>query len=129
MSGSVPATPRTDGRNCAATRWRTPGAWRPCADPRSGAGHDRQHRLRGDLATHRHNGRDMEQWEYEVTSGGRVRYAIDDGNRTVWLIYASPRHPKDTDRLGSEPAITSVQTIHFLTASSRARSGWQADPD
>jgi hypothetical protein len=36
--------------------------------------------------------------EYEVTSGGRVRYAIDDGNRTVWLIYASPRHPEDTDR-------------------------------
>ena len=67
-------------------------------DPRSGAGHDRQHRLRGDLATHRHNGRDMEQWEYEVTSGGRVRYVIDDDSRTVWLIYASPRHPKDTDR-------------------------------
>lgn len=66
-------------------------------DPRSGAGHDRQHRLRGDLATHRHNGRDMEQWEYEVTSGGRVRYATDDQARTVWLTYASPRHPKDTD--------------------------------
>jgi hypothetical protein len=56
------------------------------ADPRSGAGHDRQHRLRGDLATHRHNGRDLEQWEYEVTSGGRVRYVIDDGNRTVWPV-------------------------------------------
>ena len=39
-----------------------------------------------------------EQWEYEVTSGGRVRYVIDDDSRTVWLIYASPRHPKDTDR-------------------------------
>jgi hypothetical protein len=37
------------------------------ADPRSGADHDRQHRLRGDLANHRHNGRDMEQWEYELT--------------------------------------------------------------
>jgi hypothetical protein len=34
----------------------------------------------------------------EVTSGGRVRYAIDDDNRTMWLIYGSPRHPKDTDR-------------------------------
>jgi hypothetical protein len=67
-------------------------------DPRSGSGHDRQHRLRGDLATHRHNGRDLDQWEYEVTSGGRVRYVIDDQSRTVWLIYASPRHPKDTDR-------------------------------
>lgn len=52
------------------------------ANPRTGAGHDRQHRLRGDLATHRHNGRDMEQWEYEVTGGGRVRYVIDDANRT-----------------------------------------------
>jgi hypothetical protein len=39
----------------------------------------------------------LEQWEYEVTSGGRVRYVIDDDNRTVWLISASPRHPKDTD--------------------------------
>jgi hypothetical protein len=68
------------------------------SDPRSGADHDRQHRLRGDLATHRHNGRDMEQWEYEVTSGGRVRYVIDDENHAVWLIYASPRHPKDTER-------------------------------
>jgi hypothetical protein len=70
----------------------------PALRPRSTANHDRQHRLRGDLANHRHNGRDMEQWEYEVTSGGRVRYVIDDGKRTVWLIYASPRHPKDTDR-------------------------------
>lgn len=68
------------------------------ADPRRGAGHDRQHRLRGDLATHRHNGTDMEQWEYEVTSGGRVRYVIDEDGRTVWIVYASPRHPKDTDR-------------------------------
>lgn len=42
-------------------------------------------------------GCDMEQWEYEVTSGGRVRYVLDDDNRTVWLIRI-PRHPKDTDR-------------------------------
>ena len=67
-------------------------------EPRSRANPGRQHRLRGDLATHRHNGKDLEQWEYEVTSGGRVRYVIDDHSRTVWLIYASPRHPKDTER-------------------------------
>lgn len=42
------------------------------ATPRSNANHDRQHRLRGDLSTHRHSGRELEQWEYEVTSGGRV---------------------------------------------------------
>ncbi len=67
-------------------------------EPRSAANPDRQHRLRGDLATHRHNGKNLEQWEYEVTSGGRVRYLVDDQDRTVWLVYASPRHPKDTDR-------------------------------
>lgn len=65
-------------------------------EPRSGADRDRQHRLRGDLATHRHNGKNLEQREFEVTSGGRVRYVIDDENRSVWLVYASPRHPKDT---------------------------------
>jgi hypothetical protein len=67
-------------------------------DPRCATNPRRQHRLRGDLASHRHNGVDMEQWEYEVTSGGRVRYAIDDPARTVWIVYASPQHPADTDR-------------------------------
>ncbi|WP_259402012.1 hypothetical protein [Microbispora sp. H10670] len=67
------------------------------ADPRSRTDHERQHRLRGDLATHCHNGQDIEQWEFEVTSGGRVRYVIDDAAHTVWIVYASPRHPKDTD--------------------------------
>ncbi|MFG2248535.1 hypothetical protein [Spirillospora sp. NPDC048823] len=67
------------------------------SDPRSCANHGRQHRLRGELATRKHNGRDLEQWEYEVTSGGRVRYLIDGDDRTVWIVYASPRRPKDTD--------------------------------
>ena len=67
------------------------------SEPRSRSNHERQHRLRGDLATHRHNGRALEQWEYEVTSGGRVRYVIDEGNRIIWIVYASPRCPKDTN--------------------------------
>ncbi|GLW99486.1 hypothetical protein Misp02_35730 [Microtetraspora sp. NBRC 16547] len=29
-------------------------------DPRSCSDHERQHRLRGDLAVHRHNGKDLE---------------------------------------------------------------------
>lgn len=92
----------------AATGWEEPGrhalaTTRRCletlqAQPRSTANPDRQHRLRGDLATHRHNGRDLEQWEYDATGGGPVRYLIDDQARTVWLVYASLRHPKDTDR-------------------------------
>lgn len=40
---------------------------------------------------------DLEQWEFEVTSGGRVRYVVDDDQHAIWLIYESPRHPKDTD--------------------------------
>jgi hypothetical protein len=66
----------------------------------------------------------MEQWEYEVTSGGRVRYAIDAGNRTVWLIYASPRHPqktptaKDQDRQSPahRPSIFSPRSRHRAVA-------------
>lgn len=27
----------------------------------------------------------------------RVRYLVDKGRRIVYLVYASPRHPKDTD--------------------------------
>ena len=52
----------------------------------------------GDMATVPYKGRDLEQWEFEVTSGGRVRYGVDEKLKTVWLVCASPRHPKDTDR-------------------------------
>jgi len=58
---------------------------------------DRQHRLRGRLATGTLGGVPLPQWEYEVTAGGRVRYLVDESRRTVHLIYASTRHPKDTD--------------------------------
>lgn len=33
------------------------------ASPRSAVDHDRQHRLRGDLSTHKHNGKVLEQWD------------------------------------------------------------------
>ena len=42
-------------------------------------------------------GSQLPQWEFEVTAGGRVRYLVDEPGRTVHLVYASPRHPKDTD--------------------------------
>lgn len=67
------------------------------ADPLSMANPDRQHPLRGPLAIFRHGGRQLPQWEYEVTSGGRVRYAVDEQRRVVLLTLASTRHPKDTD--------------------------------
>ncbi|WP_432866773.1 hypothetical protein [Microbispora rosea] len=67
------------------------------ADPLSQKDPDRQHRLRGRLATGSLGGREHRQWEYEVTAGGRVRYLVDESRRTVHLVYASTRHPRDTD--------------------------------
>jgi hypothetical protein len=57
----------------------------------------RHHRLRGRLATGTHRGTDMEQWQYEVTSGGRIWYLVDIENHTLWLRHAGPGHPKETD--------------------------------
>ncbi|MDH6706163.1 hypothetical protein P3T27_002886 [Kitasatospora sp. MAA19] len=58
---------------------------------------DRQHRLRGRLATRVFGGVELPQWEYEVTAGGRVRYVVDEVARVVHLVHASPRHPQDTE--------------------------------
>ncbi|MGW1989535.1 hypothetical protein [Embleya sp. NPDC001921] len=66
-------------------------------DPLSTRDPDRQHRLRGRLAARVLGGRELPQWEFEVTAGGRVRYLVDEVGRTVHLVYASTRHPKDTD--------------------------------
>ena len=57
----------------------------------------RQHRLRGSLGDRAVNGVEMEQWQYEVTAGGRVWYFIDDDRRTVWMTDASVDHPKATE--------------------------------
>ncbi len=65
----------------------------PCPVPPS----TRHHRLKYDLAWGTHNGRRLEQWQYEVTGGGRVWYLVDHGTRTAWLAYAGTGHPKVTD--------------------------------
>ena len=35
--------------------------------------------------------------KYEVTSGGRIWYCIDDNRRTVWMTNADVGHPKATE--------------------------------
>ncbi|MBF6357436.1 hypothetical protein IU449_23285 [Nocardia higoensis] len=57
----------------------------------------RHHRLKGRLATSRHRGVDMEQWQVEVTGSGRIFYLVDVEKRTLWLQAASVGHPKVTD--------------------------------
>lgn len=81
---------------CAAAPANSRIAWeKVTADPRDRS--DRQHPLKGGLGTRTVNGEDMEQWQYEVTGGGRLWYCIDDKKRTVWLMEAMPGHPKATE--------------------------------
>jgi hypothetical protein len=67
-------------------------------DPRSVAEPSRHHRLKGDLSTVRLKGVACEQWQYEVTGGGRIWYAIDDAATTLWITQAGPGHPRKTDK-------------------------------
>jgi hypothetical protein len=81
---------------CAAAPSNARTAWaRITTDPRQRT--ERQHRLKGALGSRSINGQAMEQWQYEVTGGGRLWYCIDDRRRTVWLTEASPGHPKATE--------------------------------
>lgn len=68
-------------------------ATRPC-DPENP---QRQHRLRGNLGSIEVKGASLEQWQYEVTAGGRVWYAVNSSERVVWISYASTRHPQATE--------------------------------
>lgn len=71
-------------------------AWdRITSDPRRRD--SRQHPLKGRLGARTINRRELEQWQYEVTAGGRIWYCIDDEARTVWMTGASPGHPKSTE--------------------------------
>lgn len=59
---------------------------------------DEEHyRLRGELGTRSWGGRPLEQWQVKVSASGRIWYLIDDDERTLWIVYASPAHPKKTD--------------------------------
>ena len=81
---------------CSAASANARVAWeRLTEDPRTRT--ERQHPLRGDLGSRDVSGQTMEQWQYEVTSGGRLWYCIDDDRRTVWLMDAMVGHPKATE--------------------------------
>jgi hypothetical protein len=66
------------------------------ADPRARTSPERQHRLKGSLASAHWKGQELERWQYEVTGGGRIWYLIDDERRTVWLTYTGTGHPRET---------------------------------
>jgi hypothetical protein len=64
----------------------------------------RQHRLKGNLSVVTVGDRCMEQWQFEVTAGGRIWYGIDDPTRTLWITQAGTAHPRQTDR-GKPPRV------------------------
>lgn len=39
----------------------------------------------------------LEQWQIEVTGGGRIWYLVDDAAETVWVVQASCGHPRQTE--------------------------------
>ncbi|MGA3523980.1 hypothetical protein [Melissospora conviva] len=58
---------------------------------------NRQHPLKGSLATSVHNGKMLPQWQYEVTGSGRIWYLPDLETRTCWIKHAGTGHPRATD--------------------------------
>jgi hypothetical protein len=64
-------------------------------DPRQIDQH--QHPLKGALGVVKVGGATLEQWQYEITGGGRIWYAIDEDTRTLWITRACADHPKQTD--------------------------------
>ena len=58
---------------------------------------DRQHQLKGQLAQTTVGGQVLDHWQIEATAGGRVWYAVDDTERTLWVTQAGAAHPKQTD--------------------------------
>lgn len=58
----------------------------------------RQKQLRGELARRLVGGRELPQWQFEVTSGGRVWYCPDIDRRVVWITEVHLGPPKQTHR-------------------------------
>lgn len=66
-------------------------------DPLTPINVDRHHRLRAEYAQVTVRGKTLEQWQYEVTAGGRIWFGVDRDRKIVWITYASTKHPKATD--------------------------------
>jgi hypothetical protein len=83
---------------CRVARANTWEAWVvPTERPMRPESPARQHRLRGRSAERQIGGRTFEQWQCEVTAGGRIWYCPDEERRVVWVVAAGPAHPKATE--------------------------------
>ncbi|WP_433267564.1 hypothetical protein ACQPZF_01840 [Actinosynnema sp. CS-041913] len=83
---------------CRQSAANTFEAWhRLRTDPAPRLNTRRQHRLRNTLAHGTRAGRQLPQYQIEVTGSGRVWYLLDAENRTVWVVLAGTGHPKETE--------------------------------
>lgn len=57
---------------------------------------DVQKPLRGTLAQRSVGGVQMQQWQYDISSGARLWYCVDPNHRVVWLTLAATDHPRAT---------------------------------
>jgi hypothetical protein len=55
------------------------------------------YRLRGEFRSRHFGGKQLEQWQIKIGNSGRIWYLPDDESHTVWVVYASPAHPKETE--------------------------------
>ena len=83
---------------CQVARANTWEAWILLTDrPTTPENPARQHRLRGKFGTRQVHGQLLDQWQYEVTAGGRIWYCPDPDKQIVWLTDCGPAHPKQTE--------------------------------
>lgn len=83
---------------CRVARSNTWEAWVVLTErPLTPDNPSRQYRMRGALSSREVDGRKLEQWQYKVTSGGRIWYCPDPDRRIVWIVVASAAHPKITE--------------------------------
>ncbi|OLR95572.1 hypothetical protein [Actinokineospora bangkokensis] len=83
---------------CQTARNATWEAWTVLTEhPTRPENPTRHHVLRGSLGRREVRGELLEQWQYEVTAGGRVWFCPDPGRRVVWVTHAGAGHPKLTD--------------------------------
>lgn len=83
---------------CRIARLNTWEAWVVLTErPTTPENPSRQQKLRGRLGSRIMFGRTLEQWQYEVTSGGRIWYCPDPDRRITWVVAAGTAHPKVTE--------------------------------
>ncbi len=59
--------------------------------------------LRGALGRRLIEGVELEQWQYDISSGARLWYCVDHDRRIIWLTLAAMGHPRATTARGKRP--------------------------